>query len=45
MFVDIDELNGMKATLQLMAKLEEEEQSANENGWPTVDGAETILGL
>lgn len=31
--VDVDELDWLKATIRLLAKLEEGEQSAREKGW------------
>ena len=43
--VDMDELDRLKATVQLLTRLEEGEQSAKNNGWLTADEAETALGL
>ena len=43
--VDIDELDRLKAAVQLLTKLEEGEQSARDNGWLTADEVETALGL
>ena len=43
--IDMDELDRLKATVQLLTKLEEGEQSARENGWFTADEVETALGL
>lgn len=40
-----DELDWLKATIQLLIKLEEGEQSAKEKGWLTADEVETALGL
>lgn len=43
--VDMNELDKMKATIQLLTKLEEGEQSAREKGWLSADEVETALGL
>lgn len=43
--VDVDELDRLKATIQLLIKLEEGERSAREKGWLTVDEVEAALGL
>ena len=43
--VDINELDRLKASVQLLSKLEEGEQSARKNGWITADGVEAALGL
>ena len=43
--IDMDELDRLKATVKLLTKLEEGEQSARENGWLTADEVETALGL
>ncbi len=43
--VDVEELDKMKATIQLLTKLEEGEQSAREKGWLSADEVETALGL
>ena len=43
--VDMDELNRLKATIQLLTKLEEGEQSAREKGWLTANEVEAALGL
>ena len=43
--VDINELDRLNATIKLLAKLEEGEQSAREKGWITADDVETALGL
>ena len=43
--VDMKELDKMKATIQLLTKLEEGEQSAREKGWLSADEVETALGL
>lgn len=43
--VDIEELDRLKATLQLLTKLEEGEQSAREKGWLTADEVEAALGV
>ena len=43
--VEIGELDRLKAALQLMAKLEEGEQSAGEQGRLAAEEAEVALGL
>ena len=43
--VDIDELDRLKASIRLLAKLEEGEQSARKNGWITADEVEAAMGL
>lgn len=43
--VDVDDLDRLKATIRLLSKLEEGEQSARENGWLTTDEVEAALGL
>ena len=43
--VDMNEFDRLKATVQLLAKLEEGEQSARENGWLSADEVEAALGL
>ena len=43
--VDVDELDRLKATIRLLTKLEEGEQSAREKGWLTADEVEAALGL
>ena len=43
--VDIDELDRLKATIQLLTKLEEGEQSVTDNGWLAADEVETALRL
>ena len=43
--VDVNELDRLKATIQLLTKLEEGEQSAGEKGWLTADEAEAAFGL
>lgn len=43
--VDMNELDRLKATIKLLTKLEEGEQSARENGWLSADDVETALGL
>lgn len=43
--VDVDELDRLKATIQLLTKLEEGEQSAREKGWLAADEVEAALGL
>lgn len=40
-----DELDWLKATIQLLIKLEEGEPSSKEKGWLTADEVETALGL
>ena len=43
--VDINELDRLKASIKLLAKLEEGERSAREKGWITADEVEAALGL
>lgn len=43
--VKIDELDRLRATVALMAQLEEGENSAREHGWISADDAEAALGL
>ncbi|MCH5344457.1 MAG: type II toxin-antitoxin system Phd/YefM family antitoxin [Acetatifactor sp.] len=43
--VDIDELDRLKASIRLLAKLQEGEQSARKNGWITADEVEAAMGL
>ncbi|MCH5250718.1 MAG: type II toxin-antitoxin system Phd/YefM family antitoxin, partial [Lachnospiraceae bacterium] len=43
--VDINELDRLKASIKLLAKLEEGERSAREKGWMTADEVEAALGL
>ena len=43
--VDINELDRLKASVQLLSKLEEGEQSARKNGWITADEVEAALGI
>lgn len=43
--VDVNELDQLKATVQLLAKLEEWEQPAREQGWLSADEVETELGV
>lgn len=43
--VEVDELDRLKATIKLLAKLEEGEQSAKEKGWLEAAEVETALGL
>lgn len=43
--VKIGELDRLRASVALMAQLEEGEKSARENGWISADDAEAILGL
>lgn len=42
---DPEELNRLEATVKLLTKLEEGEQSAREKGWLTPDEVEAVLGL
>lgn len=41
----IKELDKLKATIRLLAQLEEGEKSAREGGWLSADDVETILGV
>ena len=43
--VDMEELDRLKATLQLLTKLEEGEQSVREKGWLTEEEVEASLGV
>ncbi len=43
--MDVGELDRLKATIKLLTRLEEGEQSARENGWLTADEVEAALGL
>jgi prevent-host-death family protein len=43
--VDIDEYEKQQATIQLLAALAEGEQSAQREGWLTMDQVEASLGL
>lgn len=43
--LDMKEYDRMRASLALISKLEEGEQSARENGWLTADDVESSLGL
>ena len=43
--VDMKELDKLKATVQLLTKLEEGEQSAREKGWLTSEEVEAALGI
>ena len=43
--VDINELDRLKASVQLLSKLGEGEQSARKNGWITADEVEAALGI
>lgn len=43
--VDVGELDRLKATIKLLTRLEEGEQSARENGWLMADEVEKALGL
>lgn len=43
--VAVDELDRLRATIKLLTKLEEGEQSAGERGWLTADAVEAALGL
>jgi prevent-host-death family protein len=43
--VKLQELDQLKATVRLMAKLEEGEKSAREGGWLSADDVEATLGL
>ena len=43
--VTLKDLDKLKATIQLLARLEESEKSAREKGWLSQDDVETILGL
>lgn len=43
--LDIAEYEKMKATLKLLANLEEGEKSAREEGWISADDVEAALGI
>jgi prevent-host-death family protein len=43
--VTIKDLDKLKATIRLLAKLEEGEKSAREKGWISADDVEAILGI
>lgn len=43
--LDMQEYDKLKASLALMAKLEEGEKSARENGWLSADEVERALGI
>ncbi|MEQ6378283.1 type II toxin-antitoxin system prevent-host-death family antitoxin [Bacillaceae bacterium S4-13-58] len=43
--VTIKDLEKLKATIRLLAKLEEGEKSAREKGWISADDVEAILGI
>ncbi|MCD4713834.1 MAG: type II toxin-antitoxin system prevent-host-death family antitoxin [Clostridiales bacterium] len=43
--IKIKELDRLKATIKLLAKLEEGEKSARENGWISSEQADEILGF
>ena len=43
--MDINELDRLKASVQLLSKLEEGEQSARKNSWLTADEVEATLEL
>lgn len=43
--MDIEDYEKMKATLKLMAHIEEGEKSAREEGWISRDEIESALGL
>ena len=43
--VDMHELDELKALKGLFSELEKGERSARENGWISIDDAETRLGL
>ena len=43
--VDMEELDRLKATLQLLTKLEEGEQSVREKGWLTAEEVDASLGV
>lgn len=43
--LDLDDYEKMKATLKLMAHIEEGEKSAREVGWLTMENIESTLGL
>jgi prevent-host-death family protein len=43
--ITIKELDKLKATIRLLAKLEEGEKSAREKGWISADDVDAILGI
>ena len=43
--VKISELDKLKATIKLLANIDEGERSAREKGWLSADDVEAILGL
>lgn len=43
--IKISELEKLKATIRLLADIEEGEKSAREKGWLSADDVEAILGL
>ncbi len=43
--IKIEELDRLEASLQLLTKLEEGEQSAREKGWITAEQMEAALGI
>jgi prevent-host-death family protein len=43
--IKINELDKLKSTIRLLAKLEEGEKSAREKGWLSADEVEATLGL
>ncbi len=43
--LDMEEYDKLRATVQLMSKLEKSEQSARENGWISSEDAREKLGL
>lgn len=43
--LDMEEYDKLRATVQLMSKLEKGEQSARENGWTSSEDAREKLGL
>lgn len=43
--IKINELDKLKSTIRLLAKLEEGEKSAREKGWLSADEVEVTLGL
>lgn len=43
--LDMKDYDRMKATLTLMSKLEEGEESARKDGWISADDVESALGL
>lgn len=43
--ITIKDLDKLKATIRLLAKLEEGEKAAREKGWLSAEDVETILGI